>query len=56
MDNNKTKKIIAIVLTTVISLIVSVVACIFEIPRDELDSIYADTSYSYTAGADGSMR
>ncbi len=36
MDNNKKKKIVAIVLSTIISLAVSIVACIFEIPPKEL--------------------
>ena len=45
MDNNKKEKLVAILLTTLVSLVVSAVACILGISPDALTGVAnADTS------------
>ena len=46
MDKNKLKKIIAIVITTVISLIGSIIACVLELPTDDIPSSAGNSSQS----------
>lgn len=49
MDNNKKEKLVAILLTTLVSLAVSAVACVLGVSPDAITGSVADTNTVCTA-------